>query len=66
MMYVCQIIMLCTLNLDSALCQLYLNKTGRKKNLRHTPKDWKKWANSKQDKSKEIQTKIHRSQISEN
>ena len=31
MMYVSQIIMLYTLNLYSALGQLYLNKTGRKK-----------------------------------
>ena len=31
MMYVSQIIMLCTLNLYSAVCQLYLNKAGRKK-----------------------------------
>ena len=31
MMYVSQIIMLYTLNLYSAECQLYLNKTGRKK-----------------------------------
>ena len=30
-MYVNQIIMLCTLNLYSAVCQSYLNKTGRKK-----------------------------------
>ena len=29
-MYVSQIIMLYTLNLYSAVCQLYLNKTGRK------------------------------------
>ena len=33
MMYVNQIIMLYTLNLYSAVCQLYLNKTGRKKFL---------------------------------
>ena len=32
MMYVSQIIMLATFNLHSAVCQLYLNKTGRKKN----------------------------------
>ena len=31
MMYVSQIIMLYTLNLHSAACQLDLNKTGRKK-----------------------------------
>ena len=31
MMPVSQIIMLYTLNLYSAVCQLYLNKTGRKK-----------------------------------
>ena len=31
-MYVSQIIMLDTLNLHSALCQLNLNKTGRKEN----------------------------------
>ena len=31
MMYVSQIIMLCTLNLYGAVCQLYLNKTGGKK-----------------------------------
>ena len=31
MMYVSQVIMLYTLNLHSAVCQLYLNKTGRKK-----------------------------------
>ena len=31
MMYVSQIIMLYTLNLYSAVCQLYLSKTGRKK-----------------------------------
>ena len=30
MMYVSQIIMLYTLNLYSAVCQLYLKKTGRK------------------------------------
>ena len=30
MMYVSQIIMLYTLDLYSALCQLYLSKTGRK------------------------------------
>ena len=30
MMYVNQAIMLYTLNLYSAVCQLYLNKTGRK------------------------------------
>ena len=30
MMYVSQIIMLCNLSLYSAVCQLYLNKTGRK------------------------------------
>ena len=33
MMYVSQIIMLYTLNLYSAVCQLHLNKTGRKKFL---------------------------------
>ena len=33
MMYVSQIIMLYTLNLYRAICQLYLNKTGRKKKL---------------------------------
>ena len=33
MMYVSQSIMLCTLNLYSAVCQLYLNKTGRKKGI---------------------------------
>ena len=31
MMYVSQIVILYTLNLHSAVCQLYLNKTGRKK-----------------------------------
>ena len=31
-MYVNQMIILYTLNLYSAVCQLYLNKTGRKKN----------------------------------
>ena len=31
MMYVTQIIMLYTLNLYSAVCQLYLNKTRRQK-----------------------------------
>ena len=31
MMYISQIIMLYTLNLHSAVCQLYLNKTERKK-----------------------------------
>ena len=30
-MYISQIIMLYTLNLYSAVCQLHLNKTGRKK-----------------------------------
>ena len=30
MMYVSEITMLYTLNLYSAVCQLYLNKTGRK------------------------------------
>ena len=29
-MYVSQIIMLCTLGLHTAVCQLYLNKTGKK------------------------------------
>ena len=32
MIYVCQIIMQDTWNLRSAICQLYLNKTGRKSN----------------------------------
>ena len=31
MMYISQIIMLYTLNLYRAVCQLYLNKKGRKK-----------------------------------
>ena len=31
MMYVSQIIVLYTLNLHIAVCQLYLNKTGKKK-----------------------------------
>ena len=31
MMYVIQIIMLHTLHLYSAVCQIYLNKTGKKK-----------------------------------
>ena len=31
MLYVSHIIMLCTLNLHSAIYQLYLNKTARKK-----------------------------------
>ena len=31
MIYLSQIIMLYTLNLYSAVCQIYLNKTGRKK-----------------------------------
>ena len=31
MISVSQIFIRCTLNLDSAVCQLYLNKTGRKK-----------------------------------
>ena len=31
MISVSQIFVLCTLNLDSAVCQLYLNKTGREK-----------------------------------
>ena len=30
MVYISQIIILCTLNLYSAVCQFYLNKTGRK------------------------------------
>lgn len=34
MMCVSQIILLYTLNLDSAVCQLYLTKTGRKKFLK--------------------------------
>ena len=33
MMYVSQIIMLYTLNFYSAICQLYLNKSGTKKKL---------------------------------
>ena len=33
MIYVSQIIMLYTLNLYSAVFQLYFNKTGRKKNI---------------------------------
>ena len=32
MMHLCQIIMLYILNLYSAMCQLHLNKTVRKKN----------------------------------
>ena len=36
MMYVSQIIMLHTLNLYSAVCQLYLNKTGRKEKKKKT------------------------------
>ena len=32
LMYVSQIITLCTLNIYGAACQLYLNKTRRKKN----------------------------------
>ena len=35
MMYASQIIMLHTLNLHSARCQLYLNKTGGKTNSPH-------------------------------
>ena len=35
MMYVSQIVMLHTLNLFSAVCELYLNKTGRKKAKNH-------------------------------
>ena len=31
-MYVSEIVMLHTLNLFSAVCELYLNKTGRKNN----------------------------------
>ena len=34
MMHVSQIIMLQTLNLHCATCQLYLNKIGRKNNLK--------------------------------
>ena len=34
MMYVSQIIMPYTLNIYSAICQLYLNKTGRKKEIK--------------------------------
>ena len=33
MMYVSHIIMLYTLNLHSAACQFYVNKTGRKKEI---------------------------------
>ena len=41
MMYVSQIIMLYTLNVYSAVCQLYLNKTGRKKvHLLTTFENW--------------------------
>ena len=29
-MYVSQIVVLCALNLHDAVCQIYLNKTGRK------------------------------------
>ena len=36
-MHVSQIIMLYTLNLYSAMYQLYLNKTGRKKQRNHAP-----------------------------
>ena len=34
MMYVSQVIMLYTLNIYSAISQLYLNKTGRKKEMK--------------------------------
>ena len=33
MMYVSQIMILYTLNLYSAICQLYLNKTGRRRKI---------------------------------
>ena len=33
MLYVSQIIILHTLNLDNAICQFYLNKTGRKNKI---------------------------------
>ena len=39
MTYVTQIIMLYTLNLYSAVCQLYLNEAGRKKDA--GPKLWR-------------------------
>ena len=38
MMYVSQVIMLYTMNLYSAVCQLYLNKTGFKKRKKKLPK----------------------------
>ena len=36
MMYVSQVIMLYTLNIYSAISQLYLNKTGRKKEMKYS------------------------------
>ena len=39
MMYVSQVIMLYTLNLYSAVCQLYLNKTGGEKCVQFTIKN---------------------------
>ena len=41
MMYVSQIIILYPLNLYSVVCQLYLNKTGRK--TLNTPLQLMKW-----------------------
>ena len=40
MVYVNQIIMLYTLNLCSAVCQLYLNKTGRNKQMKRQNICW--------------------------
>ena len=43
MMYLSKIIMLFTLNLYSAICQLYLNKTGREKIKIYFKKSETKW-----------------------
>ena len=54
-MYVSQIVILFTLNLDSAVCQLYLNKTGRKRE-----NGWKVSCSGgeRESMSKEIETEM--------
>ena len=54
MMYVNQITMLYTLNLYSAVCQLYLNKTGQKnKNNVKNKKEGKKGRKKEKERKKE-------------
>ena len=43
MMYISEIIMLCTLNLYRDVCQFYLNKTGRKNGKKNNKVNRTKW-----------------------